>query len=204
MLHRLMNHLMKNKDTILAELDEKWVREYECIQKGLPETNVAECYEFRRRFKGFYFKGAGVNDRFQDSYFEILEREKGNPSVSFKSVLEELPKLPTGGLPKSYTSKLVATVNPNKPVYDSNVWKCLSKYGRGKKTKGTKFCLAVENYGRLVETTDALVKDPSFATLRSSFDDKFNRFAHFTDMKKLDLYLWSAGRGLKKSGRMVP
>ena len=47
----------------------------------------------------------------------------------------------------------------------------------------------------------ALVKDPGFATLRSSFDDKLNRFAHFKDMKKLDLYLYQCGRVQKELKR---
>ena len=188
-LYSLMVHLLGNKDDLLAGLDEVWVSEYDWLQKRLPTHNVAEDHEYRLGFKGFYFKDAGVNDRYQDSYFKILEREKGNPSVSFKETLNELPELPIDTPSPSYTSKLVATVNPNRPVWNSNVSECLRNHGLGMKRNSH-----VEDYRRLVETTGALVENPAFATLRTSFDDTFSCFADFTDMKKLDFYLWQCGR----------
>ena len=193
MLYSLMAHLLGNKDDLLAGLDEDWVSEYDWLQKRLPTHNVAEDHLYRLRFRGFYFRGAGVNDRYQDSYFKILEREKGNPSVSFKATLNELPELPIGKPSPSYTSKLVATVNPNRPVWDSNVWECLRNHGLGMRAVSH-----VEDYRRLVETTGSLVENPDFATLRASFDDTFSRFADFKDMKKLDFYLWQCGRERKR------
>ena len=199
-----MAHLLENKDTILSGLDEDWMAEYDWLQQSLPDLNVAVDKCFQSRFMIFYqfYISPGLMDNgpFQDSYFGILEREKGNSSASFMVVLSELPDLARGGLASSYTSKLIATINSNKPVWDSNVWECLGEHGLRKKTHGNnRFLLAIENYRRLVETTGALVENPDFATLSASFDDTFSRFAHFTDMKKLDLYLWQCGRGHRRN-----
>lgn len=187
---RLMDHLLGNRIGLLAGLDEAWVSKYDWLQRNLHARNVAEDLLYRTRFRDFYFRGVGTGDRFKDVFFGILQREKDNPSVSFEETLAELPDLATGKRPPSFTSKLIATINPDKPVWDNNVWKCLSAYRLGKRVNSSN----VENYRRLVETTIALVENPAFATLRDSFDHRFRHFAHFTDMKKLDLYLWECGR----------
>ena len=95
----------------------------------------------------------------------------------------------------SFTSKLVATVNPSKPVYDSRVYEALAAHGV--RLQGTyspswedKFARAIINYDMLSETTAAMVKHPEFAALKTAFDKRFPCFSHFTDIKKLDQYLW--------------
>ena len=132
--HRLMDHLLSNGDALLAELDRDWLEEYDWLQERLPEIDVAEDKCFRSRFMLFYkcYVGRGViDDRpFQDAYFGILESEKDNCSVSFAEVLKALP-LSGGKVQFSFASKLVATVNPNNPVYDNNVQECLRKHNLG-------------------------------------------------------------------------
>ena len=46
-------------------------------------------------------------------------------------------------------------------------------------------------YASLEGKVCALIEDPVFTTtLRPAFDRKFPSYAHFTDVKKLDLLLW--------------
>jgi len=129
-------------------------------------------------------------------YFSILEREKSKLPV-FDDVLRELCET---DVHLSFASKLVATVNPDKPVYDSHVDNVLAAHGirfgtyYGRKTE-RKLEQAIENYRLLVRTTCALVGHPGFAKLRGSFDKRFCEFRHFTDIKKLDAYMWWSVQG---------
>ena len=50
----------------------------------------------------------------------------------------------------------------------------------------------VDNYNRLNRTVRLLILDPRFAVLRESFDAAFPEVDHFTDIKKLDVFLWQS------------
>ena len=88
----------------------------------------------------------------------------------------------------SFTSKLVATINFNKPVYDSYVVEAI-----GWEPPRASIPQARKIYCRLVAKTNTLVRDARFAELKELFDEKFTPAHDFTDFKKLDLLLWQYG-----------
>lgn len=191
----LMTDLLANRDTLLAGLEEDWLADYDWLQERLQETNVAEDSDYQRRF-GTFFVFRGVTESWRASYFRILEREKGKSSVIFCEVLMELPVV-NNRVEFSFTSKLVATVNPYMPVYDRFVAICLAAYGLDLGVDGDRderLRQVILNYVRLVEATGALVRDNRFQILEESFDEAFPRFQHFTAIKKLDLFLWQRGQ----------
>lgn len=187
-IRRLMACLLVNRDDVLRAMDEDWLGTYSCLQKRLQKTSVATDLSYQSTYGDFY--------RFRridgPSYFRILQREKLNRSVCFDDVLRELSP---ERVQLSFASKLVATVNPDKPVYDSHVREVFATHGirfgtyHGKKME-KKLEKAIENYRLLVDTTRALVENPDFANLRDSFDKRFHDFRDFTDIKKLDAYMW--------------
>ena len=189
----LMTDLLANRDTLLAGLEEDWLADYDWLQERLRATNVAEDSDYQRRFGRFYvFRGVGK--AFIASYFRILEREKDSLSVDFAEILRELPGV---RVEFSFTSKLVATVNPYMPVYDRFVAICLAAYGLDLGVDGDRderLRQVILNYVCLVEATGALIRDNRFQILEESFDEAFPRFQHFTAIKKLDLFLWQRGQ----------
>lgn len=187
-MRRLMACLLVNRDDVLHAMDDNWLKKYHYLQEHLYKTNVATDVNYRWKYRKFYrLRGIDV-----PLYFRILQREKLNLSVCFDDVLRELYK---GRVELSFASKLVATVNPDKPVYDSHVDEFFAAHGirfstyHGKKME-KKLEKAIENYRLLVDTTRVLVENPGFANLRDSFDKRFHDFRDFTDIKKLDAYMW--------------
>ena len=192
-IRRLMACLLVNRNDILCAMDQDWLAMYDRLQKRLRETNVAKDPSYQSTFRDFYRLRAIDSP----SYFRILEREKDNLSVCFADVLREFPGT---RVHFSFASKLVATVNPDNPVYDSRVYEVLAAHGlrldtyfgskREKKLEQT-----ISNYRLLNETTGELVNHPDFSTLKTAFDKRFPCFSCFTDIKKLDLYMWWSGQG---------
>ena len=127
----------------------------------------------------------------------ILEREKDNSSVQFDKTLNELFD-EVQRVEMSYVSKLVATINPDRPVFDAHVGTCLNLPGNKPYwNPSKKLCHSARTYRRLMEIVDELIQQGTFVELRNSFDREFPEFSHFTDTKKLDLSMWRYGDVLK-------
>lgn len=110
----------------------------------------------------------------------------------FSSVLEDVYNR-TGKVEGSFCSKLVATVNADKPVLDANVLaslelkKCACPYPEGR-LRCTKMI-----YSIIDDWCSWVVEECKW----NDWDTRFNRalpcYKHFSNIKKLDLFLWSHG-----------
>ena len=161
---------------------------YKYLQDSLSDYGVSTDEKYRKAFKSFY--GIRRKDEWCDKFFPILKREKCNRAISFGSVLEEVFKK-TGWFEASFCSKLIATINPNLPVWDKHV---LDNYGLKSPPSGKDSaqrldrCLDV--YSEIKTRSKDAIQKKCFEKWRSLFDDSFLQFQHFTDIKKLDLFLW--------------
>jgi len=184
-LDDLVDSLLLSRGLLLAGLREDWLAKYDLLQRRLRATNVANDGDYQRAYKAFYV--VRKPQAFTDVYFSILEREKNNSAVSFETLLFELHHR-FGKVESSFTSKLVASIDPNKPVDDSNVRESL-----GLSAPTGNLLQAICNYRCITQAATALTRYDGIAMLRESFDEAFPDYRHFTDTKKLDLFLWQCG-----------
>lgn len=91
---------------------------YGAIMETFPHTNVITDPAFQRLFNGFY--RLRRNQAFRQVYFRYMEENKGCACLEFDQVLMFLHK-ECNRVEPSFSSKLLATVNPEKPVWDSLV-----------------------------------------------------------------------------------
>lgn len=160
---------------------------YARIQHTVRETDVSSDADFQRFYNRFY--RVRRNAKWQARYYAIMEREKTNPSAAFEDVLREMYEL-TGNVEASFTSKMIATLHPDSPIWDNLV---LSRLGL--KLKGTtaqaKLENAVEVYGEIVSWYETyLATDDAEKNIRL-FDELLPDFAWLTPVKKVDFLLWS-------------
>ncbi len=189
--------LFQNLKAIRHRIDQ-----YDYLQRSLHKTNVAEDSAYQYKFSDYYQIKRRASD-WKTAYFAILEREKRNKDVSLSDVLA---RMHDGDLSSrvelSFCSKLVATIDPHRPPYDENVRMSLGLPRRQhKKQLDGRYREAMRIYDLLRNETERLIHLPCFLDLRDEFDRTFPSFAHFTDMKKLDLFLWRYGDILKKRRR---
>ena len=162
------------------------ISQYLEIMKLFPTVNVAENCEFQRKFNAFYRVRQKHRDWYR-AYFAYLERCKGS-KASFDDVLDELYE-PTAGYEPSFSSKFVATLNPEKPVWDTWVLKNTNtgvpSYASKTKMAEAKVAYRAiqEWYRRFLRSTDGDL----VVRLFSGIIPEHNRI---TDLKKVDFVLW--------------
>ncbi len=159
---------------------------YNYIMSNFQKTDVSSDIEFQRKYNGFYKMRQRSSDYYQ-TYFSFMEQKKST-GVSFEDTLKQLSKL--GRIEMSFSSKLVATIDPTKPVLDEFVLKNLG-LSKPKSYSKNRIEQTIELYNKIEKIyTDFLFTNEG-KDLLSEFD-RFFPGTDLTDTKKLDLMLWQS------------
>jgi hypothetical protein len=163
------------------------VRKYTWIMDNLHKTDVSKDREFQKAFNHFY-RIRQKKQVFYDSLYDYLEKNKNNP-VTFKQTLTYFfDKL--GSLEASFSSKVVATINPNMPVWDSVVLKNIGlKPPPYYKSYPERIQMAIDTYNKIINWyDDHLTKQDTLSKIQL-FDREIGK-TNLTPIKKADLILW--------------
>ena len=186
----LAAQILDHQQEILAELDEKSLRTYQWLQENLHCRNVADDEEYRRRFGGYYGMRF-VSQKYRDSYFRFFEEHKNDASLSFFDAARAL--YPVDNKHEfSFISKMLHTINPTHPLYDSRVERVLKLghgYGQSLDQRLTK---DVEILDRLACTYRELYASGKLADLLDEIDNVTPGFQMSME-KKMDFILWALG-----------
>lgn len=162
------------------------VEKYLYLRRRLYETDVSVDADFQRAFNGF-FRMRQRSSEFYKDFFYYLELHK-NTEVSFEDAIttfyEKFHRLEI-----SFTSKLVALANPQKPIWDSVVTyghfgiKAPS-YGSGKRLEK-----AIARYYEYCGRYADYMKTAEAKALINQFNHIYEN-VEITDEKKVDFMLW--------------
>lgn len=151
--------------------------------KRVNETDVSTDADFQRFYNGFYrIRQRPAN--FYKAYYAYLERNKYNSQLTFEDILIHFYH-ENGTLQASFSSKLLATVRPDMPIWDRFVLQNLElrapysyKKDRIKKTLSLyqQICIWYRS-------------DQAYAKL-NEFNDYFPG-VNILDVKKIDFILWA-------------
>lgn len=177
------------RDADLAGLEES-VRVYEWLDahKGQPTDPV-----FRFVFRSNYrLDNAGLTAGWKARYFEFLARREGE----LRAVLEGLYHVPTArnvkSLQFSFATKLLHTLDPRRPIYDSKVAELLGLPVKKVRDFAANVAACVAVYDDLCEVQRQLLLDAGVnnrvAALKARYDSPIS------DEKALDFLLWSVGK----------
>lgn len=158
---------------------------YMHIMDKLYETDVSKDTEFQKMFNGFY-RIRQRKPEFYKEYYMFLERNKTNV-ISFETVIKHLYNK-FQRIEPSFSSKMVATINPHFPVWDEYVLKNL---GLKKPAYGTnnRIDKTINLYNDIVKWyVDFLPTDDSQRLIKL-FNNRY-KDTNLTDTKKIDLILW--------------
>lgn len=173
---------------IQSSLVRAWGLEgYARIQHTVRETDVSSDADFQRLYNRFY--RVRRNAEWQSSYYAIMEREKASLSTAFGDVLREMHEL-TGNVEASFTSKMIATLHPDKPIWDSLVLARIGLRLSGT-TAQAKLENAVEVYGQIASWYETYLATEDAEKNIRLFDELLPDYAWLTPVKKVDFLLWS-------------
>ena len=195
MEEKIITKIIKNQDKILSNLKQKDIDKYCWIKRRFKKGGTSNDSEFQSRFKQFYrMNSAGLSNFQKRRFFELLENEESD----IKYILKELYKIPTLKKTHSiqffFTTKLLHTINNNKPIFDKMIGKVMDKNVEGK-SKEEKIQSCVDIYKFLDKLYSALIKNSRIKKIIFKFRIKFNANRRvISDIKVLDFIIWSFGR----------
>ena len=165
---------------------EKGIRQYLEIMDLFLKVNVAEDLDFQRRFNYFYRIRQRPHDWYR-VYFSHLEKSK-EIKPSFDDVLDELYLL-TGRCEPSFSSKFVATLDPEQPVWDK--WVLTNTNTRiPSYTSKTKMGEAKVAYRAIQEWYRRFLRSTDGELVVRLFNEMIPEHTEITDLKKVDFVLW--------------
>jgi hypothetical protein len=157
---------------------------YLWLQDHLRLCDINTNQEFQRCFSGFYRVRRDSQWRFV--YFALLESAKAK-GIDFPEALREI-NCRTGRIEASFASKLVATLDPSKPVIDKFVLQYfelrLPRWGLSDREAKT-----IEVYCELCDRYRTFIQSPTGKMIRKLFDSRYPS-ADLNELKKVDLVLW--------------
>lgn len=104
------------KSLKIFEQNQKSNRRYLKIMRIFQDPSQPLDREFQKLFNGFYRVRRGTD--WQEACYHIMEMHRTDPSVTFPQLLNELT-YHTGKVDFSFATKILHTINPHMPIYDS-------------------------------------------------------------------------------------
>lgn len=167
----------------LTRLEDK-LDKYIWLQRQIRLCDVRANQEFQRKFSGFYRVRRSTD--WKEQYFGLMESSKLG-GIDFPDALREINRL-CGSIEASFASKLVATLDPSRPVIDKFV---LEYFGmqlprRGSEGREPK---TIELYQELCDKYSTFMQSSIGKLMREAFDRRYPN-SEIGELKKLDLVLW--------------
>ena len=159
---------------------------YKQIMEMVRETNVSTDLDFQRTFNAFYRVRRNAERR--QAYYDLFETSKdSNPS--FESIIKTMYEA-TRNIESSFSSKMLVTINANKPIWDRYIVQNLYLNMKGK-TKEDQLKCAVDLYDQMVSWYAGFLKTKNGKDCIREFDRTLPGYVWMSDIKKIDYYLWS-------------
>lgn len=184
--------LQQNTSQLLASISIRMVNKYRWIQDRFHQTDVAHDGEFQKRYAGFY-RMRFVSPEYRQAYFQLLECCK-QQEISFEELARQLYSIDNRH-EFSFLTKMLHTLDTNRPIYDSQVDAALGIHRR----VISNFELRLQQdriiLQAMTKTQQSLLQDPRVQSVLSAFTQTFIA-DDLSRAKKLDFLLWALG-GLK-------
>ena len=181
-----MIHL--DADRLLEELFARSLSldKYEIIVKTFSSIDVSCNCDFQRTFDAFY--RIRRNEKWRRCYYQLFECAKVS-RLSFEDVIEIL-YTETGNVEASFSSKMIATIDQKKPIWDQYVLHNLDLKLKGKNPQ-ERIKNAIFIYSQIENWFDNYLQTEEARRNIAEFDCWFPSYTWISDVKKIDYLLWS-------------
>ena len=161
--------------------------------------------DYRKMFTSYY--RIRRDSEWLESFYSYMYEIKDREDITFEEILCKLSswehsvkvsgKNPNGcarTIEVSFSSKLLATISPDNPIWDSQVVKALNIKIKEKGEWGERIKAYAHAYGELKKAVQEYINSDDGKKAIELFDNKFPNYADVSDYKKIDFYLWNLGK----------
>lgn len=159
---------------------------YKQIMETVRKTDVSTDPDFQRTFNAFY--RVRRNAEWRKAYYYLFETVKDS-KPSFESIIRTIYEA-TGNIEASFSSKMLATINPDKPIWDRYVMQNLCLNIKGK-TKEDQLKCAVGLYDQMTSWYNDFLQTENGRECIAQFERTLPGYVWMSDVKKMDFFLWS-------------
>lgn len=143
--------------------------------------------DYKKNFNAYY--GVRRNEEWRKAYYNFFEKNKNNKNITFEEIIRYLHNNPkVQNVEPSFSSKMLATINPNKPIWDKYVLKHL-KIRVKEKDKDKKIKEAISIYKQIEEKYKEYLEDNNIKETINKMK-KILSDERITDIKILDYIIW--------------
>ena len=160
------------------------LEKYLWLQNEVVKRDVSTDRDFQKRFNAFY--RVRRNKDWQKDFYKLLELNK-KTKISLEEVLARLHKK-VGRIEASFASKLVATINPDKPVIDKIVFNNLGLKLPTASTRDRN-TIIIKQYDHLAKEFSDFLQTDNGKYLIQQFANNYPQ-SKLSEVKMLDLILW--------------
>ena len=162
----------------LTNISRSWKRSE---RRMCPPTQISSVFSM-------HFYRVRRNAEWRKAYYDLFETSK-NSTPSFESIIRTMYEA-TGNIEASFSSKMLATINPEMPIWDRYVVQNLCLEMRGK-TKEDQLKCAVDLYNKMISWYEGFLQTENGRDCIAEFDLILPGYVWMSDVKKIDFYLWS-------------
>ena len=167
--------------------------------------SVATDERYQKNYTNYY--RVRRDDAWLKKYYEYFEEHKNDKNVSFEQILRYLSNIPhkvkkssvnpTGiatSIEASFSSKMLATINPNYPIWDSQVVRALGIELDDSLRGEAKIQAYIEAYNELTQEVRTFISTTEGIRCIEQFDATFPNYTYLNPFKKIDFFLWNIGK----------
>jgi len=179
--------LGNNTDTLEKTIAciEPSLRKYIEIMNLVHNVDVSEDTSFQRLYNGYY-RVRQRKPEFYSRYYSFMESNKIK-GVSFKDALLYLYR-EFGWIEASFSSKLVATINPDMPIWDSVVLGHLQLH-RPQYASRDRIKKTIDIYDKICDWYQRFLHSSDGMDMIRAFDQAYP-YTDISAVKKVDFILW--------------
>lgn len=187
---KILEKIRQNQTAIMKKLNPKVLATYCWLQDNLHKRNVAVDTEYRKKFSGYY-RMRFVSQEYRDQFFELFEEIKSESSPSFRVVSQKLFQV-DGKHEFSFITKMLHTIEPSRPIYDSQVDIALEIHRYYQPNFEEKLRQDEHILAQISAAYRELASSPGMIELLAEFD-KIIPGHTMSAEKKIDFILWALG-----------
>jgi hypothetical protein len=178
-----------------VEKAKRGIAQYTEIMELVSIVDVSINPAFQKKYNAFY-RVRQHSAKWYVTYYSLMQESKKAPP-SFDHVIDQI-NVSMGRYEPSFSSKLVATLNPDRPVWDVHI---LNNTGHSAPayTAKNKIELAKAAYGSIERWYETFLNSNEGKLYIEVFDGLVPEHKKITNLKKIDFILWQT-RGHQESG----